>query len=196
MDRKITVVIVLLSLVSIFAACAGQPAATESKPVTATPPAQSTPGTILPATTQSPPITAAAQKPAGPIKAKEITPAISGDTVSIPLKDIQNNWNSHFLVNAPGGTTGFMAYVLDNVVYVRASVCPPCRGKTYTLDGTTLVCDICATTFNANTGAGIAGACVNYPKAPVPHQVVEGNLTMKISDLTAAYQNTLKPGLP
>lgn len=91
---------------------------------------------------------------------------------------------------------GFMAYVLDNVIYIRASSCPPCRGKTYTLDGNTLVCDVCATTFNAKTGIGIAGACVNYPKASVPYTVAEGNLIMKINDLTTAYQNTLKPGLP
>ncbi len=89
-----------------------------------------------------------------------------------------------------------MAYVLNDEIYVRASSCPPCRGKTYSLDGNTLVCDTCGTTFNAKTGIGIAGACVNYPKASVQYTVAEGNLTMKISDLTVAYQNTLKPGLP
>lgn len=91
---------------------------------------------------------------------------------------------------------GFMAYVLDNVVYVRASVCPPCRGKTYSLDGSKLVCDVCATTFNASTGIGIAGACVNYPKASVSYTVSDGNIVMKVSDLALAYQNTLKAGLP
>jgi uncharacterized Zn ribbon protein len=91
---------------------------------------------------------------------------------------------------------GFMAYVLNDKIQVRASTCPPCRGKTYTLDGNTLVCDVCATTFKADMGIGIAGACVNYPKASVAYETVDGNLVMKISDLTVAYQNTLKAGLP
>jgi hypothetical protein len=86
--------------------------------------------------------------------------------------------------------------VLNNDVYVRASVCPPCRGKTYTLNGDILVCDTCGTTFNAKNGMGIAGACVNYPKAAVQYTVADGNLVMNMGDLTTAYQNTLKAGLP
>jgi len=198
MNRKIAIVIVLLGLVSILAACTGQAAATEPKPVPAASPAPAAPVTGLPSTTQAPTVPAAAPapKPAGPIKAKEITPTLSVDTVSIPVKVVQDNWNTHFLVNSPGGTMGFMAYVLNDGIHVRASICPPCRGKAYTLDGNTLVCDTCATTFNAGTGVGIAGACVNYPKAAASYEIVDGNLTMKISDLTVAYQNTLKPGLP
>ena len=196
MNRKIAIVIVLLCLVSILAACTGQAATAEPKQVPAASPSTSAPATGLPAATQAPPVPPAAPKPAGPIKAKEIAPTVSGDAVSIPVKTVQDNWNSHFLVNAPGGTMGFMAYMLNDGIHVRASICPPCRGKTYTLDGNTLVCDTCATTFNAGTGAGIAGACVNYPKAAAAYEIVDGNLVMKISDLTVAYQNTLKAGLP
>jgi hypothetical protein len=91
---------------------------------------------------------------------------------------------------------GFMAYVLNDDIVVRASVCPPCRGKTYSLNGTTLICDVCATTFDAKTGIGISGACVNYPKASVAYNLSDGNIVMKISALQTAYENTLKPGLP
>jgi len=117
---------------------------------------------------------------------------VSGDTVTIPLNDVQSKWNTHFFVDLPDGRESFMAYVLDGNVYVRASICPPCRGKTYTLSGSTLVCDVCATTFNAQTGKGIAGACVNYPKAAVQYAVANNNITMKVSDLESAYQTTLK----
>lgn len=201
MKRKMALTIVLLSLVTILAACSGQATSAGPTQKPASTPVQSTPAVAATATPQSQPVPAAepaipAVKPAGPIEVKEITPTVSTDTVSIPLNVVQNNWNTHFLVDAPGGKMGFMAYVLDNVIYIRASSCPPCRGKTYTLDGNTLVCDVCATTFNAKTGIGIAGACVNYPKASVPYTVAEGNLLMKINDLTTAYQNTLKPGLP
>lgn len=198
MNRKIVLTMVLLSLVTVLAACAGQATAPGSTQVPAAAPAQSTPAVAATTTPQSPqaPAAAPAPKPAGPIKAREITPTAANDTVSIPVKVVQENWNNHFLVNSPGGTMGFMAYMLDNVIYVRASICPPCRGKTYALDGNILVCDTCGTTFNATTGVGIAGACVNYPKASVTCTVADGNLIMKVSDLTTAYQNTLKPGLP
>jgi nitrite reductase/ring-hydroxylating ferredoxin subunit len=203
MNKKMAIVIVLLSPVLILTACAGQATAAGSNQISTTPSVQSASVTGLPAATpQSQPVPVAAPspnpapKPVGPIKGKEITPTVSIDTVSIPLKEVQDDWNTHFLVDAPGGKIGFMAYVLDDVIYVRASICPPCRGKTYTLVGDTLVCDTCGTTFNAKTGVGIAGACVNYPKASVTYKVTDGNLAMKISDLNTAYQNTLKAGLP
>jgi nitrite reductase/ring-hydroxylating ferredoxin subunit len=196
MNRKLAITIVLLSVVAIFTACAGQAAAADSRPVSTAPVTQPVSVAAVPATSQpqQAPAAAPAAKPSGPVKAKEITPTVSGDIVTVPVSVVQSNWNNHFLVNTPGGTMGFMAYVLDGQIYVRASICPPCRGKTYTLDGSTLVCDTCGTTFNARTGLGIAGPCVNFPKASVQYTVADGNLVMKIGDLSTAYQNTLKPG--
>lgn len=188
----------MLAMVITLAACSGKAAAadikssqlpTSTQPVSATAVQTSTVGqtgaTAAPSASPAP-------RPAGPIKAKEITPVVSADSVSVPVSTVQSNWNTHFLIDTPTGTMGFMAYILDGTVYVRASICPPCRGKTYSLDGTTLVCDTCATTFDARTGKGIAGACVNYPKAPVAYQISGGNVVMKTSDMVAAYQDTLK----
>jgi hypothetical protein len=199
MNRKIIAGIIVISLFLVLASCAGQAPAVSANPLQA-PPAQSTNTVSSPTqqvrTAAPAPEPARPPKPAGAIKATEITVTVSGDTVSVPLATVQNDWNVHFLVNTAGGQMGFMAYALDNDIVVRASICPPCRGRTYSLDGTTLVCDTCGTTFSAKTGVGISGACVNYPKASVPYNLSGGNLIMKITDLQTAYQNTLKPGLP
>lgn len=202
MIGKTIITIALLSVVIALAACSGQVASADTK---STPPATSTqPVSGADVQTSSPsqtvatsaPASSPAPKPAGPIKAREITPVVSIDSVSVPVSVVQSNWNTHFLIDTQSGTMGFMAYTLNGTIYVRASICPPCRGKTYSLDGNNLVCDTCATTFDAKTGIGISGACVNYPKASVPYTVADGNLVMKVNDLTVAYQNTLKPGLP
>jgi len=39
-------------------------------------------------------------------------------------------------------------------------------------------------------------ACVDFPKASVPYEISDGNIVMKGTDLIAAYQDTLEPGLP
>jgi nitrite reductase/ring-hydroxylating ferredoxin subunit len=135
-------------------------------------------------------------KPSGPIRATVLTPTVANDNVSIPASVVQNKWNTYFTVNSGGSTMGFMAYVLNNSLFVRGSACPPCRGKTYTLDGNILVCDTCGTTFEAKTGVGISGACVSYPKTSVPYTVSGGDIVMKITDLQTAFQSTLKSGLP
>jgi hypothetical protein len=70
----------------------------------------------------------------GPIEAKWIEPQVLGDTVSIPVSEVEDNWNIHFNVNTQGEDMNFMAYVLDGDVYVRANVCPPCRSIGFSLE--------------------------------------------------------------
>ncbi len=130
------------------------------------------------------------------IGATWIEPHVVGGSVSIPVSEVENHRNVHFRVDTESGDMHFMAYMLDAQIHVRANVCPPCRGIGYSLDGDVLVCDMCATTFDARTGNGIKGACVNYPKAAVPYDIVAGSIVMNRADLSVAYQDTLEPGWP
>jgi nitrite reductase/ring-hydroxylating ferredoxin subunit len=130
----------------------------------------------------------------GPIEALWIEPQVVGDTVSILQSVVEDNWNIHFNVNTQGEDMNFMAYVLDGEIYVRANVCPPCRSIGFSLDEAILICDRCATTFDSETGQGIQGACVDFPKAPVLYQIDNGNIVMNNADLVAAYEDTLEPG--
>ena len=167
--------------------------------------------TVTPKTTATPPITPAPpqvpkpkpttetdsnpkSKPSGLIKAKWIEPELNADIVSIPVSEVQNNLNIHFGLDTTGGKTNFMAYIVDGNIHVRANVCPPCRSVGFSLQKDILVCDRCKTTFEAKTGNGIQGACVDYPKAAVPYSVTDGNIVMSIADLKAATQDTILPG--
>jgi nitrite reductase/ring-hydroxylating ferredoxin subunit len=131
-----------------------------------------------------------------PIKAAWIEPQVLGDTVSIPVSEVENNWNVHFNVKTPDEDMNFMAYVFNGGISVRANVCPPCQSTGFSLEEAVLICDRCATTFEAKTGEGIEGACVDYSKASVPYDVSDGNVVMKGTDLITAYQDTIEPGLP
>ena len=169
----------LLVLTLLLAACSG-PTSASTPAVTATP-AQTT------APTHS-------SKPSGSVDAKWIDAQVNGDTVSIPESEIENDWNTRFQVQAADGNISAMAYVLDGVIYVRADICPPCRSRGFTLNGNILDCDSCHTKFNASTGDGVSGACVNYPKDSVSYTISDGNVVMSKADIVTAYQNTLKPG--
>ena len=113
----------------------------------------------------------------------------------IVVKDITRR-KKRMLYASLGGDMAFMAYELGGEVHVRANVCPPCRSIGFSLQKNILVCDTCRTTFEAKTGEGIEGACVDFPKASVPYEVTDGNIVMKGTDLIAAYQDTTEPGLP
>ena len=175
----------LIVLTLSLAACSG-PTSASTSAVTATPAVTVAP-TQTPAPTHS-------SKPSGPVDAKWIDAQMNGDTVSIPVSEIENDWNTRFQVQTDGGSVSAMAYVFNGVIYVRADICPPCRSQGFTLNGSILDCDSCHTKFNASTGVGVSGACVNYPKDSVSYTISDGNVVMSKADIVTAYQNTLKPG--
>lgn len=198
MLRRIGIGALVVSLVLILAGCAGSPTPPPASPPTSPPaPVPTSPPPPTPAPTPTPPPN---PKPSGPIEATWIEPQLDGDTVSIPVSEIEDNWNTHFKlrteVDGKSVRLNFMAYILDGEIYVRANVCPPCRSVGYALENDILICDTCATTFNAKTGDGIGGACVDYPKATVPYEITNGQLVMNGADLITAYENTINPGWP
>jgi len=132
----------------------------------------------------------------GRIEATWIEPEVLGDTVSISVSEVDRDRNVHFNLKTEDGDMNFMAYVLDGEIHVRANVCPPCQSIGFSLDGDILVCNRCATKFKAQTGEGISGACVDFPKASVTYEISGDDIVMDSADLATAYQNTLEPGPP
>lgn len=64
------------------------------------------------------------------------------------------------------------------------------RPRGFSLDGATLVCDSCATTFDARTGGGTQGACVDYPKARAPFTGTEALISMSLAEPVESYERT------
>ena len=120
---------------------------------------------------------------------------MNGSHVTIPASVVTSKNNVHFALSTAQGQMGFVAYALNGVTQVRARLCVPCRGESFTLKGDTLVCDTCGTTFSATTGKGIGGvqACQSYAKVAAPFTTsADGKITMNLTDLQTAYDKTLK----
>ena len=219
MLKKIGIGAVLIAVVFTFTACASPPPIPESAPTPPSDPAPaSNPGQTpspdpapasSPGQTPSPDPAPAPNsdpasvlnpkpRPSGPIKATWLQVQVDQDsqTVSLPVSELEDNWNIHFNLKTTEGDVNFMAYIFDDEIHVRANVCPPCKSVGFSLDANEdiLICDRCATIFDAETGAGIEGACVDYPKASASYETSSGNLIIKGSDLLGAYQETLLPG--
>ena len=133
---------------------------------------------------------------AQPVKATWIEPEIAGNTVTIPVSALKDNDIIHFKLAGLNGDIAFMGYEIDGQTSIRANLCPPCRSVGFSLNGDTLVCDTCRTSFEAKTGEGISGACVAYPKAEVSYTVNQGKLVMNAEDLLDATIKTGEPGWP
>jgi hypothetical protein len=122
-----------------------------------------------------------------------IDASVENGTVSIPASSVEDGTIANFRVTYQGTTMTFMAYKLGEQIYVRTALCPPCRSESFSLDGNVLDCDTCHTRFSAVTGEGLKGACRAYPKAEVQYTVAGDKLTMAVSDLAIAYQETKNP---
>ncbi len=125
-----------------------------------------------------------------------VTPTITGDTVTIPIDSVTTNHNVHFNVDTVDGTMTFMVYENGGKTGIRASICVPCRSRSFTLKNSQLICDSCGTVFSADTGLGVSGACVGYPKASVTFETNGNNIIMSKVNLTKAFDDTMSPGLP
>ena len=121
---------------------------------------------------------------------------VEGDQVSIPRNEVDDGKMVHVRVEQQGTSMVFMTYRLGEEIYLRASICPPCRSESFSLAGETLVCDTCGTRFQATTGDGISGACKSYPKAEADYTVAGDRITASMSDLVTAYENTEIAGRP
>ena len=207
--RAISIVTLVVGLPGLLAACQGntdlRPTNTQQVPsITAQAIVTSAPAVSGPTTTTSPTVanptttvkSNATSAATGPIHATWVDVTVDGDTVALRVDDLTNFTNTHFKIQDGDNSLTYMAYELRGTVYIRANVCPPCRSTGFTLNGDTLVCDRCRTTFDAVTGAGISGACVDYPKAAADFSVTNGLITMSLSALERAYSDTMKPGLP
>lgn len=126
-----------------------------------------------------------------PMEATWISPQVVGDSIYVPVSQVENYKITHFDFIQQDKDMTFMAYDLNGEIYVRANICPPCRSTGFSLQQSTLVCDTCGTVFDAGTGAGINGACVAYPKAAVAYEIRDGSIVLKGPDLLAAYQDTV-----
>ncbi|NOR60333.1 MAG: DUF2318 domain-containing protein [Methanosarcinales archaeon] len=131
-----------------------------------------------------------------PVEATWITADVNGDVVSIPATVVNDNINVHFKVNTNTelGEIAVMAFVLGDEIVIRSNVCHPCGSIGFTLNDGVLVCDSCSTTFDAETGNGILGACVDYPKENIPYTESGGILLMNVNDIMTAHQNTVIKG--
>jgi nitrite reductase/ring-hydroxylating ferredoxin subunit len=123
-----------------------------------------------------------------------IDASVEGNTVSIPVSLVEDGKIVNFRVTYEGTSMAFMAYKLGEQTYVRTALCPPCRSESFSLDGAVLDCDTCHSRFSATTGEGLKGACRAYPKAEARYPVAGDRLTMDITNLVTAYQETKNPG--
>ncbi len=109
-------------------------------------------------------------------------PTVDGGWITLPLELVSAvDIVSFELENNEGLSVPMMAYITPSGrLFIGSSMCEPCRGRTFSLAGETLVCDACRTTYTIESHEFISGsvACGSYP--PVYMEPVIENGLVKI----------------
>jgi len=70
-------------------------------------------------------------------------------------------------------------------IFAGSSMCEPCRGRTFSLAGETLVCDTCKTTYNIETHEFISGSptCGKYPPVNMSPIIEDGMVIIELEEV-------------
>ena len=117
----------------------------------------------------------------------------TGGDIVVDLNELKNKKTTTFDVQGINFTlnsgTAFnslplLAYVAPsgNIV-VATSLCEPCSGTSFHVEGTELVCNACGTRWTLEDLKGISGGCPQYPPDRVKYNVQGDKLIIKKTDL-------------
>lgn len=72
-----------------------------------------------------------------------------------------------------------LAYVgPSGKIFSAVSLCEPCRGQRFHIEGKTLVCNTCGSVWELETHTAVSGACTNYPPEIIPSTTQNGLVTI------------------
>ncbi len=121
------------------------------------------------------------------ISMTKIEPVIEDGQIKIPLEIVdQNNIVSFELENDEQFLVPLMAYITPSGrLFAGSSLCEPCRGRTFSLAGDTLICDTCRTTYTIETREFISGAkvCGTYPPVSMNPKVENNMIIIDLNEV-------------
>ncbi len=112
---------------------------------------------------------------------------IEGEWLIIPLAVVDEHGIVYFEAeNDEGFQVPLMAYVgPSGRIFAGSSMCEPCRGRTFSLAGETLVCDTCRTTYTIEEHEFISGSpvCGKYPPVSMEPIVEDGLIKIPLENI-------------
>ena len=111
---------------------------------------------------------------------------VSNGKVAIDLEAVKKAGIIYTEYDQNGKKLALTAWVANNGNVVTAvSLCEPCRGYKFHIEGTDLVCNACGTRWTLDSLQGISGGCLTYPPDSLEYEVVDGKILMNEAEIVA-----------
>ena len=131
------------------------------------------------------------------VEMTKVTADTSGDKIKVDVQAIKDKGLVTFDVpgisftlnnGTPFSSLPVLAYVSPKGdVVVATSLCEPCSGTTFHIEGDQLVCNACGTRWTLDGLQGVSGGCLQYPPDAVKYSV-DGNKLVIDQSLLKSWQ--------
>lgn len=105
------------------------------------------------------------------------TAATQGGKVSVSAQEVAEKKLVYWDYKEGGKNVPLLAYVTPSgAMKLAARLCEPCKGYSFRVEGSTLICNTCGTKWDLESSKGISGGCLDYPPEVLPSSLADGKL--------------------
>lgn len=113
---------------------------------------------------------------------------VEANKLVLSLDDVKSKNFVRTFYNQNGKKLPITAFLNTKGDLVAAvGVCEPCKGESFRIEGNKIICNVCGTTWDLDTLAGISGGCTKYPPDTLKY-TVEGNNILIDEVLVSSWQ--------
>jgi uncharacterized membrane protein len=121
-----------------------------------------------------------------PIEMTDVKNNVADGKVAISLDDVKKNSIIYTEYNQNGKKLELTAWVAPSGnITAAVSVCEPCRGYKFHIDGSDIVCNTCGTRWTLEELKGISGGCLAYPPDKLKYEVKDGKILLDEAQIQA-----------
>lgn len=121
-----------------------------------------------------------------PVEMTDVTNTVNNGKVAIDLEEVKKAGIVYTEYNQNGKKLPLTAWVAPNGdVRAAVSMCEPCRGYKFHIEGNELVCNTCGTRWTLDTLQGTAGGCLQYPPDNLKYEVKDGKILIDEAQVQA-----------
>ena len=120
------------------------------------------------------------------IEMTDITNTVAAGKVAINLDEVKKAGIVYTEYNQGGKKLALTSWVspLGNLV-AAVSLCEPCRGVKFHIEGKELVCNTCGTRWTLDGLNGVSGGCLKYAPDKLKYEVKDGKILMDETQIQA-----------
>ncbi len=120
------------------------------------------------------------------VQMTDVNNTVENGKIAVNLEEVKKDGIVYTEYNQNGKKLALTAWVAQNGNVIAAvSMCEPCNGFKFHIEGNELVCNSCGTRWTLDTLQGVSGGCTKYPPDALKYEVKDGKILLDEAQVVA-----------